>query len=313
MIYNESANMIRDKKETTMISTKELSKTYGKKVVVNRLNLTVKKGEIYGLLGPNGAGKTTVMKMLATLLEPSSGEVEIMGIDAKKEVFKIRGKIGYVSQYFGLYEELSVRENIEFYASLYNANEPTKITNLIKKYDLERFETTMAKELSGGTQRRLSLVCALTHEPKLLFLDEPTAGVDPVTRKELWDNFFELRENGVTIIVSTHYMEEALRCDKLVFMSRGDIVANDSVENIMKLLDNNHIFSLVSHEMAGLSRKLKNNPNILFTNQFGDELRIVAEKSLDLEAIKKLLKFDDVKISKASLEEVFIALTRDRK
>jgi len=313
MIYNESANMIRDKKETTMISTKELSKTYGKKVVVNRLNLTVKKGEIYGLLGPNGAGKTTVMKMLATLLEPSSGEVEIMGIDAKKEVFKIRGKIGYVSQYFGLYEELSVRENIEFYASLYNANEPTKITNLIKKYDLERFETTMAKELSGGTQRRLSLVCALTHEPKLLFLDEPTAGVDPVTRKELWDNFFELRENGVTIIVSTHYMEEALRCDKLVFMSRGDIVANDSVENIMKLLDNNHIFSLVSHEMASLSRKLKNNPNILFTNQFGDELRIVAEKSLDLEAIKKLLKFDDVKISKASLEEVFIALTRDRK
>ena len=295
-----------------MIFTKNLTKKYRDKIVVNNLNLQIKEGEIYGLLGPNGAGKTTTMKMLATLLEPSSGEISVMGRDAKKEISKIRGKIGYVSQYFGLYEELTVRENIEFYASLYDANESSRIDLLMKKYSLEVFTTTLAKDLSGGTQRRLSLVCALTHQPKLLFLDEPTAGVDPVTRKELWDSFFELREDGVTIVVSTHYMEEALRCDKLAFISNGNIVADDRVENILHLLDDKNIFLLESKNIHAITQKLKNHKDLLFSNQFGEELRLVCEESLSLEKIKIILNRDDITLTQASLEEVFIALTQER-
>ncbi len=291
-----------------MIKTTKLSKNFNNVNVVDSINIEVNKGEIFGLLGPNGAGKTTTMKMLSTLLEPSSGEIELMGLDATKELKTIRAKLGYVSQYFGLYEELSVEENINFYASLYGSD-ANYVKSLIKKYDLERFIKAQSMSLSGGTQRRLSLVCALTHNPELILLDEPTAGVDPLTRKELWDSFFKLKSEGKTLFINTHYMEEALRCDKLAFISEGKIVASGKVEEILTLIDDKNIFEIQADNINELSEKLEQLKDIDFSNQFGDSLRVVCSKEYTQDHLEKDINLK-VKPSKATLEDVFISLTR---
>ncbi|MBW2390406.1 MAG: ABC transporter ATP-binding protein, partial [Deltaproteobacteria bacterium] len=221
---------------SSAISTHGLTRRFGDRTVVDALDLEVPSGQIFGFLGPNAAGKSTTIRMLAGILKPSDGEGSVLGFDLYREAERIKRRIGYVAQQFGLYDNLTAAENLDFYASLYGAAEPTALARLIERYGFVPYRDVQAKNLSGGFRQRLALICALTHAPQLLFLDEPTAGVDPGVRKELWDFFYELADSGTTLFVTTHYMEEAERCDRLAFIHHGRLIADDTPEGIKQAL-----------------------------------------------------------------------------
>ena len=222
-----------------MIQATNLTKRYNGNTVVNSVSLNIEKGKIFGLLGPNAAGKTTIIRMLCGIIKSDGGEIKInnMSVDKAKNDF------GYVAQHFGQYEELSVWENLKFYASMYDVTDKERLNYLLDRYHLTPYKKKRAGTLSGGYQRRLALVCALAHNPKVLFLDEPTAGIDPVTRKLLWDDFYQLSTEGKTLFVTTHYMEEAQRCHQLAFISTGKIVAEGSPDSIKQAVGDVRVFS----------------------------------------------------------------------
>jgi ABC-2 type transport system ATP-binding protein len=217
------------------ILTDYLTRKFGDFTAVNNLNLKVKKGEIYGLLGPNGAGKTTLIKMLASICSPTSGSAQVLG--EKIPDGNISSRIGYMPQETGVYLGLTVDQNMKFYSRVFNLGSDKaekRITELLKFVDLEDWRHEMVDNLSGGMKHRVSLACTLIHEPDLLFLDEPTVGVDPELRVSFWDYFEQLRDNGVTILITTHYMDEARRCDRVCFMQKGKLIAEDTPEKIME-------------------------------------------------------------------------------
>lgn len=294
-----------------MIQATKLTKHYGKNTVVNAVSLNVKKGEIFGLLGPNAAGKTTFIRMLCGIIKSDAGEVQInnMSVSQAKKHF------GYVAQSFGQYEELTVSENIEFYAKLYGVNNKEKINSLLQRYDLTNYKHHKAGTLSGGYKRRLALACALSHNPKVLFLDEPTAGIDPVTRKLLWDDFYQLSSRGITLFVTTHYMEEAQRCHQLAFMSSGNIVATGTPETIKESIGDVHAYISCAPYKPELHRALSKQEGIILINQFGNELRVIVKPETDITNINRLLtetNNDSCKLqsTEPNLEDVFIALTQ---
>ncbi|MEO0293681.1 MAG: ABC transporter ATP-binding protein [candidate division WOR-3 bacterium] len=211
-----------------VVQTFDLSRNFGKIKAVDKLNFSVRRGEIFGFLGPNGAGKTTTIRMLCGILEPSSGTAKVCGFDILKETELLKPRIGYVSQRFSLYQDLTVYENLYFYANIYDIfGEKAKeiIEEMIELAGLKGRENTISYYLSEGLKQRLALVCALVHNPELLILDEPTVGVDPITRKEFWDTLRKLADKGKTLIVSTHLLDEAYKCDSLGFMHLGKLVA----------------------------------------------------------------------------------------
>jgi len=301
-----------------MIKLDALSKKFSKAMVVNQVSLHIKKGEIFGLLGPNAAGKTTTIRMLCGLLKPTSGTASISDIKLSDTSNILKHKIAYVAQEFGLYDKLSVMDNLIFYSSLYGEVDETKLLELLKKYGLFKFKDADAGSLSGGYKRRLSLCCALSHNPEVIFLDEPTAGIDPYTRKELWDIFYELSQEGKTLFVTTHYMEEAQRCNKIAFLNRGKIVTEGSPKEVEESLKDFSIYKNTQNFKFELIKYLKENENIHLLNQFGDELRIVVKKEFSKESLANLMsKYmdEDVKLieTRANLEDVFIALTQESK
>ncbi len=211
-----------------IVQTFDLSRHFGKIKAVDNLNLSVKKGEIFGFLGPNGAGKTTTIRMLCGILQPTSGMAKVCGYDIIKETELLKSHIGYVSQKFSLYQDLTVYENLYFYTHIYDISgqkAKDRIKKMIELAGLIGRENTISYYLSGGLKQRLALVCALVHEPELLILDEPTVGVDPITRKEFWDTLKGLAKEGKSLIVSTHLLDEAYKCDSLGFMHLGKLVA----------------------------------------------------------------------------------------
>jgi len=217
------------------IITSNLTKKFGDFTAVDNLNLKVKTGEIYGLLGPNGAGKTTIIKMLSSISNPSSGEATVLG--EKIHYGIIASKIGYMPQETGLYLGLTVDQNLKFYGRIFDLKKEEmekREDELLKFVDLVDWKHEMVENLSGGMKHRVSLACTLIHEPELLFLDEPTVGVDPELRVSFWEYFHQLREKGVTILITTHYMDEARHCDRIGFMQRGRIIAEDSPQEILK-------------------------------------------------------------------------------
>ena len=210
------------------IDIRELRKEFGALVAVDRLTLSVARGEVFGLLGPNGSGKTTTIRMLCGLLTPTSGSATVAGCDVVKESEGVRRRIGYMSQKYGLYDDLTVLENIRFYGGIYGLTGQTlerRVRALIDELGLSRRVAQFAGTLSGGWKQRLALACATAHEPPVLFLDEPTAGVDPASRRRFWEIIHALARRGTTILVTTHYMDEVARCDRLAFMSGGHLIA----------------------------------------------------------------------------------------
>ena len=219
------------------IDVRSLRKVFGHLVAVDGLTLSVKRGEVFGLLGPNGSGKTTTIRMLCGLLTPTSGSATVAGCDVVKESEAVRRRLGYMSQKYGLYDDLTVRENIEFYGGIYGLigeQLHRRIDALIAELGLEKRVGQFAGTLSGGWKQRLALACATAHEPPVLFLDEPTAGVDPASRRRFWQIIHSMANRGTTILVTTHYMDEAARCDRLAFMSGGHLIALGTPDEVTR-------------------------------------------------------------------------------
>ena len=220
---------------TAAIHTRALRKVFGTLVAVDGLDLDVARGEVFGLLGPNGSGKTTTIRMLCGLLAPTSGEAVVVGLDVRREAEALRTRIGYMSQRFGLYDDLTVYENLRFYATVYGLHgeeRRERLEALLRERGLAPRRDQLAGTLSGGWKQRLALACATAHEPPLLFLDEPTAGVDPASRRRFWELIHALAHAGTTVLVTTHYMDEAERCDRLAFLSRGRLIAQGTPAEI---------------------------------------------------------------------------------
>jgi len=220
-----------------VVRTHALRKVFGTLVAVESLDLEISRGEVFGLLGPNGSGKTTTIRMLCGLMPPTSGSAQVAGFDVATESEQVRRRIGYMSQRFGLYDDLTVAENLRFYSSVYGVIGPDRAQRLAAHAEdlgLTDRMSQLAGTLSGGWKQRLALACATAHKPDLVFLDEPTAGVDPAARRTFWETIYELAGRGTTILVTTHYMDEAERCQRLAFLSRGHLIALGTPKEITK-------------------------------------------------------------------------------
>ena len=296
------------------IETLNLSRRFGELVAVDQLNLSITSGEIFGLLGPNASGKSTTIRLLAGILLPDEGEASILGLNLFTQTEKIKQHIGYVAQHFALYPDLTVYENITFYSGLYGVNDRSHLQELLELYGLTKFNNKRAGLLSGGYQRRLAIACATTHDPELIFLDEPTAGIDPVTRKELWDLFYSLSTNGKTLFVTTHYMEEAERCNQLAFLNHGKLITQGSPAEIRASLIDHQVYLCEIPYNPELTSELLKLTGVELVNQFGNELRIITKKSVALDQIQKLInKYQDapniVTPVTPSIEDAFMSLT----
>ena len=294
-----------------MIQANKITKRFKDRTAVDGVSLNVPEGQIFGLLGPNAAGKTTTLRMLCGIIKSDAGDIRINNTDPAQA----KHDFGYVAQHFGQYEELSVWENLKFYAQLYNITDKKFLADLLHHYELTPFRKQFAGTLSGGYQRRLALACALAHNPKVLFLDEPTAGIDPVTRKMLWDEFYKLSSQGKTLFVTTHYMEEAQRCHQLAFLSSGRIVAEGTPETIKQALGEATVYVTRLAYHPELRHALLAMPGMILVNQFGNELRIVVDPKIDKQSLQNTITSTtgqscSLELGDPNLEDVFIALTQ---
>ncbi|UFS62811.1 ABC transporter ATP-binding protein [Sulfurimonas sp. HSL-3221] len=296
-----------------MIEAEHLRKRFNSTMAVDDVGFHIPRGEIFGLLGPNAAGKTTTMRMLCGLITPDDGTVRIDG----KPVQKAKRRFGYVAQSFGQYEELSVIENLRFYASMYDVHDAERLDALLERYALSTYRNKRAGTLSGGMKRRLALACALAHDPDVLFLDEPTAGIDPVTRKQLWDDFYTLAAAGKTLFVTTHYMEEAQRCRRIAILDHGRMIAEGAPSAIKSELGDVRVFAVRVDYDPALVAAAERHPGIRLVNQFGGELRLMTMPEMGREAIDALIApfAPDAAVyeTEPNLEDVFMALTQERR
>jgi ABC-2 type transport system ATP-binding protein len=291
-----------------VIDVHQLNKSFNGKPAVINLSLKVKRGEIFGFLGPNGSGKTTTIRMLCGLMTPDSGEGKCLGYDILQESRMIKRKVGYVPQTFSLYQDLTVTENLEFIARMYEEQDPGQhVKHYMQELDLYQYRNVLAGRLSGGWKQRLSLAAALIHDPKLLLLDEPTAGVDPKARRDFWNYISYLTSKGITALVSTHYMDEAERCNRLAYLVLGHLMAEGTITDIIgevKLIT----YAASGKDLAKLSEELQKASGVEQVIAWGNELRICGENGDALREVMK--KYPDYtwRQVETSLEEVFIHL-----
>jgi len=296
------------------ITVSNVTKKYGDIIAVDNFSLTVESGELFGLIGPDGAGKTTMMQILCGLRNFDSGNCTLFEYDCERDLRQIRKIIGYMPQRFSLYPDLTVAENLKFFADLFHVGREERMKRtdrLLAFNNLSPFKRRKANDLSGGMKQKLALSCTLIHTPRILILDEPTTGVDPVSRREFWDILYELRKDGVTILVSTPYMDEAQKCDRIAFMHMGKLMATDKPEDITAFFTED-LYELVSDNLYQTYLFMQNLETLSSVQLFGDKIHFVtrdietlkqnlAEKSIDYSFIKKV---------SPTIEDIFIELMK---
>ncbi len=299
------------------VETRDLVRTFGSFTAVDHVTLSVGRGEIFGFLGPNGAGKSTTIRMLCGLLEPTGGNARVGGFDVATQSEEIKQNIGYMSQKFSLYDDLTVSENIEFFSGIYGV--PDEARDERKQYvlrmaGLEERRDSMTRELSGGWKQRLALGCAILHQPPILFLDEPTSGVDPLARRAFWDLIYQLSEAGQTIFVSTHYMDEAEYCHRLALMYRGRVIALGTPSQLKDELKSHSLLYLETDRLFDTMKAVEGRSGILDIAVFGGGLHVtVADPETAEQALRRALGEKGIGIRKLeridpSMEDVFVAM-----
>lgn len=296
------------------IDVQGMSRRFGDYLAVNQLDLQIPTGCIYGFLGPNGCGKSTSIRMLTGLLTPSSGQIRVLGLELPRQADLLRQRIGYMTQKFSLYDNLSVLENLEFVAGIYQIprrDRAARIKSLLDLYQLSDKQSVWAGSLSGGQKQRLALAAATMHRPSLLFLDEPTSAVDPENRREFWERLFDLSDAGTTILVSTHYMDEAERCHRLAILERGEKRADGTPADLMAQMPAD-VFEVSGAGLRQLRQQVLLWPQIMSAAQIGQRLRLLVYKSAgwDLLTLRQRLGADySCEPVRPSLEDVFVANT----
>jgi ABC-2 type transport system ATP-binding protein len=301
------------------IQARGMSKDFGKVQAVRDLDLDVPRGRIYGFLGPNGSGKSTTIRMLCGLLNPSTGDMTVLGYRIPEQAEELRRKVGYMTQKFSLYEDLTALENLQFMANIYSLSRPgrrERIAAVTERYHLEHFLRQRAGTLSGGQKQRLALAASTLHQPDLLFLDEPTSAVDPENRRAFWESLFDLVAEGKTILVSTHYMDEAERCHSLAILDRGRLVAEGSPSDLARAIDA-RVAVVESSSPRRVRHALQEHDFVLSSAQIGHTLRVLVRKETEDpeqligDAISAAgLHADSCVMSRPNLEDVFVVSTR---
>src|ERR1700719_4548500 len=303
------------------ISAQNLVRRFGNFTAVNDVGFRVEKGEIFGVLGPNGSGKTTVIKMLTGLLPLSGGSAHVEGLDVRTDSEAVRERIGYMSQNYSLYHDLTVAENLQFYGRIYSlepARLKRRIEEIVQLNGLAPYMNRLSAQLSGGWKQRLALGCAMLHEPKLLFLDEPTAGIDPVARRQLWDLLFELSAHGITFFVTTHYMDEAERCSHVAYLYYGKLIADGTPDSLRELPvvqpPGTYRVEITTPEVTRALRFARTIPGIRSATIFGQSVHALINDDLDLDHLRAQLLKQGIVVAEIrplapSLEDVFVELT----
>ena len=298
------------------ISLQHISKSYGDLNAVNNISFDVKEGELFGLIGPDGAGKTTIFRILTTLLLADEGEATVAGYDVVKDYIDIRNHVGYMPGRFSLYQDLTVEENLEFFATIFGTTIEDNYELIEDIYiQIEPFKDRRAGKLSGGMKQKLALCCALIHKPKVLFLDEPTTGVDPVSRKEFWEMLKRLQKKGITILVSTPYMDEAALCDRIALIQDGKILQIDTPEDIVKHYPKK-IYDISANDMYKLILSLNEYKHNYSVYPFGEFVHYTDKreefnvKELTEYLTKKGLKNVSIKITQTTIEDAFMELAK---
>jgi drug efflux transport system ATP-binding protein len=306
--------------QEVIVSIRKLVKRFGQFYAVNGISLDVNRGEIFGFLGPNGAGKSTTIRMLCGILPPTSGEGTVAGYDVRHEPEKIKSHIGYMSQKFSLYEDLTVEENIDFYSGIYKISAEKKAVRkewVLSMAGLQEHRNSKTASLSAGWKQRLSLGCAILHEPPVVFLDEPTSGVDPLSRRNFWELIYQMSEQGTTIFVTTHYMEEAEYCDRLALIYRGELTAIGTPGELKKKLMKDQIVEVKTLDPQDLMEPLQKLSGVKEVALYGGGLHLVVENFDSVQpGLQSILQqfHHPAKVRRVepSLEDVFVSLIEER-
>ena len=303
------------------ITASGLTRHFGSLIAVKDFDLQIPTGSIYGFLGPNGSGKSTTIRMLCGLLTPSSGSASVLGLDTRRESEKLKQKIGYMTQKFSLYEDLTVKENLQFVSEIYAVGRKERrlrVNELLEEFNLNRQMKQRVGTLSGGQKQRLSLAAAILHKPQILFLDEPTSAVDPQNRRDFWEKLFEMAEQGTTILLSTHYMDEAARCHSLAILDQGVKVADGTPKELGNSISS-HVIEVTADEPNAARQRLANEDGITSITQLGFRLRVLIPKEVSnpLEQVNSKLKGAQINARVEQvfpdLEDVFVSLTELRR
>ncbi len=303
--------------DSPAIQAENLTRRFGDFVAVDHVTFDIHAGEIVGYLGPNGCGKTTTIRMLLGLLRPDEGRATVLGYDAASQTEEIRSRCGYMSQKFAIYDDLTVWENLHFYGGVYGITDKARIHSTIEHVGLVGSENTLTRELSAGWRQRLALGIALVHSPRLLFLDEPTSGVDPNARRDFWDMIYDLSAQGVTIMVITHYMDEAEYCHRVGMMRGGRLLAMDTPQVLKNQFVPGKVFEIYCAPLLPALAALESDPGIQRAGLAGDHLRVIVIDELEEGEIRGLVESAggavlSVQPGEASLEDVFLNLAKDK-
>ncbi|KAF5061927.1 putative multidrug ABC transporter ATP-binding protein YbhF [anaerobic digester metagenome] len=302
--------------DASAIEVMNLKKVFGSFVAVNGISFKVRKGEVFGFLGPNGSGKTTVIRMILGLLTPTSGQGRVLGLDVGTDSRRLRDKVGYMSQKFSLYEELTVTENLDFYAGIYDLSKERrdqKKREILNLAGMTGKENTIVSNLSGGWKQRLALGCSIIHDPQILLLDEPTGGVDPIARRQFWDIIYELSKAGVTILVTTHYMDEAEHCNTIGFLYYGNILAMDAPKQLKETAIDGTILEIRADQTLKAIECLNQHPLVKNASVYGSGIHVLVDPETDPDEVMKFLadqriRVERLRVAAPSLEDVFVYL-----